>query len=886
MVSLPVTSALTFTLEVAEKSEHLIIKINSQGPKRVFYRDTLLSLTKGKEKDAVEFLIQARLKSLGISPKSAQAESAVFNEICLTRDDANVVLKSLASCGSLFWKGKRLFVDPFAKAALRYHLFFEEDGALKVEGSLLIGGKEKLVSGCELLFPGSPPWFICDGMLQFFQEKIDSKWLKLVFPHTALLRGDEQEKFRAQIEEGDLEGEIEIVWKNAPPSQYALEALPFLILKDRSGGFADLWFDYASRGKVAAHDSSMGWRNKELELTWEKDLQEAGFKPKLMSNSRYYCPLAYVTQSLTFLLEMGWKVFDLEERQLLKQSDFKLSLKEHGEEVLVQGKFCFGEITHTLQEALGPLKRREPFLTLSDNCIGLIDRGPVELLCGDLLSEEITLEGILVKKHHKGLLEPLLEHPAVEISEGRLKLNNQLQKTEIGTGFVGTLYPYQQEGMNWLSTHFSQGCSGLLADEMGLGKTVQVLAFLSTLIVPFQVLIVVPTSLLFNWKREIEKFLPEQAVYVHNGSERLKDLELLKQHSIILTSYAILRLDGAFLQGLSYTGVILDEAQQIKNPDSQTARQVFQLKSSFRLAITGTPIENRWEELWSLFHFLMPELLGPRQTFLAQITAVPSKVKKSLKPFILRRRKEEVAKDLPPKINQQIWIDMSSEQKILYDDWVGRQRLGLLQKIAADGAKSHRMEILEAILRLRQIACHPLLVDPDFQGESGKLERLMEDLEEAVQEKRKVLIYSQFTQMLSLMEQRARQKGWSYVRLDGSTTDRESPVQKFQEDPELLLFFISLKAGGVGLNLTAADTVILYDPWWNDAQEEQAIDRAHRLGRSSAVIARRYVTVGTIEEKMLSLKKHKSALAHSLLEHEPEAAEPALDELYALLSLS
>ncbi|MBI2742646.1 MAG: DEAD/DEAH box helicase [Chlamydiales bacterium] len=873
-------SALTFTLELKAKPDSLLIKISDGGPKRILYRDTLLALAKERGREAILFLAAAKFKSVGILSSSSQASTTGLNEILLPRDQISSALKLLASAGALIWKGKRLFVDPFSPARLRLSLSFEGDGALKVEGVVLVAGKEKLASACELLFSD---WFISDGVLQFFQQKIESRWLKLIYPEPSLLRGEEKEKFIEEVE-GE---EIELIWKNEPPVDYSFEALPFLVLKDRSGGFADLWFDYPAQGKVAAHEPAKAWRKRSLEQSWEKDLLETGFKQKLMANSHYYCPLDKMSESLSFLLDLGWKVLDVQGRRLVKQTDLSLFLEERREEVVVRGRLSFGEEKINLEEALKPLLRRDSFLALSEQTVGLIDRAPIETLCGDLLTEEITSEGIHIKKSRVGLLEPLLDHPSVEKSADFLIARSEGVSAP-GSGFIGILYPYQQEGLKWLSSLFTQGFSGLLADEMGLGKTVQVIALLSTLAAPFRVLIVVPTSLLFNWKREIEKFLPETTVYVHSGGERAKDLEKLESYSVILTSYAILRLDGELLQRLSCTCIVLDEAQQIKNPDSQTARQAFQLKAPFRLAITGTPIENRWEELWSLFYFLMPELLGTRQIFTESLTRVPAKVKRSLKPYILRRRKEEVAKDLPPKIYQQVWIDMPAEQKALYNGWAAKQRLGLLQKIAVDGSKAHRMEILEAILRLRQIAAHPLLVDPEYQGECGKFEQLMADLEEAVQEKRKVLIYSQFTQMLQLMESRVRERGWAYLHLDGSTSDRETPVRRFQEDPEQLLFFISLKAGGVGLNLTAADTVILYDPWWNDAQEEQAIDRAHRLGRKSQVVAKRYVTVETIEEKMVALKKQKSALAASLLESESEVetAQLELDELYAMLSPS
>lgn len=869
-------SVLSYLLE--PKQDHLLIHIQPPGQKRLLYKDHLLSFAKEGERAAVEYLIQERLRAT-----SAQPHAVVFNEIAIPKERSSEALKRLACTGSVYWKGKRLFIDPFTPVTLECSLFFQEDGALIVEGFLRAGKREKPLSHCEELFAGQPPWFIADGVLQFFQERIDAKWLKMVFPQPSQFVGEARDQLCALLEEGDLAFAPHFIWKNRKPQDFRIAALPFLVLKDRSGGFADLWFDYGSHGKVEAHQERVSWRNAELEKSWERDLIETGFQKKLLANSHYYCPLDKVFSCLSFLLDVGWKILDHKGRELIKQSGIELGLQACGQEVLVQGRVRFGTEQLNLSEALVGVNRQELFLAISEHTIGLLDHVAIHHLCGDLLTEEVTKEGVRIKTHQFGLLEPLFENPLVQKSP-ELQREYPLP-SQPGIDFLGELYPYQQEGLSWMQSLFFRSFSGLLADEMGLGKTVQVLAFLSTLNHSTSTLIIVPTSLLFNWKKELEKFLPGRSVYLHSGSERVKHEEMLQSYPLILTSYAVMRLDAPLFQRVPFTCVILDEAQQIKNPDSQIARQVFQLKATFRLAMTGTPIENRIEELWSLFHFLIPQLLGDKQTFAMRMSLGSKKIKRCLKPFILRRRKEEVVRDLPPQIHQHVWISMSDAQKEVYDTWVSKQRLGLLKKIAADGVHAHRMEILEAILRLRQIVCHPLLVDPHFVGESAKLSRLMDDLEEAIQEKRKVLIYSQFTQMLSLMKQEVEQRGWLFVQLDGSTTDRETPVNRFQEEPDLLLFFISLKAGGVGLNLTAADTVILFDPWWNEAQEQQAISRAHRIGRSSAVIAKRYVTVGSIEEKMLQLKKQKSALAESLFDQEFDAsAELTLDDLYALLS--
>ena len=370
--------------------------------------------------------------------------------------------------------------------------------------------------------------------------------------------------------------------------------------------------------------------------------------------------------------------------------------------------------------------------------------------------------------------------------------------------------------------------------------------------------------------------MPEFTCYLHHGPVRHKSSEELKQYSLILSSYTTLRIDLPLLSSLFYDCLILDEAQTIKNPHTQTAQSVYQLSAKFRLSITGTPVENRLEELWSQFHFLIPDLLGDEASFAAEVASSAhdsrhlQRIKKKVYPFLLRRTKEEVAKDLPEKIEQTVWVPMEANQRQIYDDFLADVKGNLLKKITIDGVGKHRIEILEAILRLRQICCHPQLVSSlisDPQAiESAKMEALLEDMETVVLEGRKALVYSQFTSMLHLIGKEAAQRGWKYVVLDGSTPNREKVVQQFQEDPTLPLFLISLKAGGVGLNLTAADYVLLYEPWWNEAVENQAIDRAHRIGRHATVIAKRYAIAESIEEKIMALKSRKRDIVGEFLD--------------------
>ena len=402
-----------------------------------------------------------------------------------------------------------------------------------------------------------------------------------------------------------------------------------------------------------------------------------------------------------------------------------------------------------------------------------------------------------------------------------------------------------------------------------------------------------PTSLLFNWKNEIQQFLPDTECYTHQGPLRTRDPVELSQNKIILTSYTTLRLDCALMQQLNYQCIILDEAQLIKNPQTQSAQSVYSLKAAFKLCITGTPIENSLSELWSLFHFLMPDFLGTLEDFEADLLAGHSdkryfdRIKRKIGPFILRRSKQEVLKDLPDRIDQIVWIEMSEDQRQIYDHFLAGYKKNLLKKVEIDGVGQHRMEVLEAILRLRQICCHPLLVssliEENRQVSSAKFDAIEQDLETIVSEGRKALVYSQFTSMLKLMVQLAKKRDWNFSYLDGSTKDREVVVENFQKDPSQSLFFVSLKAGGVGLNLTAADYVYIYDPWWNEAVEEQAINRAHRIGRKDVVIAKRLVVLDSIEEKMIKLKAAKLLAIEQILDESESPTNLTIDNLKFLL---
>ena len=449
-------------------------------------------------------------------------------------------------------------------------------------------------------------------------------------------------------------------------------------------------------------------------------------------------------------------------------------------------------------------------------------------------------------------------------------------------GLQANLRPYQQQGLNWLQALRGMGTGGILGDDMGLGKTLQTLAHLllekqsGRLGAP--ALAVMPTSLIPNWLDEAQRFAPDLRVLALHGPGRSKHFTRLHEYDLVLTTYALMPRDLEHLRAQAWHMLVLDEAQNIKSSTSKAALAVCELQAGQRLCLTGTPMENNLGELWSIFHFLMPGWLGDLKRF-NQDYRVPierhgdaerlAHLVTRIRPFLLRRTKEQVATELPAKTEMVHWVELSDAQRDTYEAVRVAMDQKVRDEIARNGAARSQIVILDALLKLRQVCCDLRLVkgveSHGNQADKGKLGALLEMLEELLSEGRRVLLFSQFTSMLALIEQELQKRKIRYSLLTGDTRDRRTPVRQFQQgDSEV--FLISLKAGGVGLNLTAADTVIHYDPWWNPASENQATDRAYRIGQDKPVFVFKLITRGTVEEKIQMLQQEKAALAASLLD--------------------
>ena len=443
-----------------------------------------------------------------------------------------------------------------------------------------------------------------------------------------------------------------------------------------------------------------------------------------------------------------------------------------------------------------------------------------------------------------------------------------------------TLRPYQRRGVNWLEFLGQVGLGALLADDMGLGKTLQALCTIHG-----RTLVVAPTSVLHNWAEELDRFRPGLRYAMYHGTQR----QLEPTADVILTTYAILRLDTETLAQELWGTVVLDEAQIIKNPDSQVARAAYRIQAQRRMVLSGTPVENRLDELWSLMHFLNPGFLGGRQDFQERYAKpmaagqahTAARLRERLRPFILRRRKHEVATELPPRTDVVLHCLLTDDERQVYDAICAATREQVVTRLAAGGSV---LEALEALLRLRQACCHSGLIPGQQAETSSKVSLLLETLEQVVAEGHKALVFSQWTTLLDRVEPHLQTAGLDFVRLDGSTRDRAGVVHRFQDAQGPPVMLISLRAGGLGLNLTAADHVFLLDPWWNPAVEEQAADRAHRLGQDRPVLVHHLVAAETVEERILALQAHKRALSDAVLEGAAGAAALTREDLLGLLA--
>ncbi|HSS51682.1 MAG TPA: SNF2-related protein, partial [Thermoanaerobaculia bacterium] len=647
--------------------------------------------------------------------------------------------------------------------------------------------------------------------------------------------------------------------------------------------------DSTLRGLYRPAERRFLLRDREAEAQSAARLRELGFRTDLDSFSptpMLQMAANRIPKAVSALLAEGWAV-EAEGQLYRSASRFRLSVSSGVDWFDLDGEADFEGKTVPLPEVLQAIRRGARHIQLGDGSLGMLPEEWIQKFAP--IARLGTAEGshVRFRSVQAVLLDAwLADEPAVTCDETFERARQRLQEfagiapAPAPPGFQGELRGYQRAGLGWLHFLRDFGFGGCLADDMGLGKTIQVLALLESRrtlrkrqgLPPS--LVVVPRSLVFNWLAEAARFTPRLRVLSYTGADRVREAGGFAGYDLVLTTYGTLRKDVAVLREVELDYVILDEAQAIKNADSQTAKAARLLRGSHRLALTGTPVENHLGELWSLLEFLNPGFLGASPSFRGftdELRAPHSESRgllvRALRPLLLRRTKEAVAPELPAKLEQTLFCELPSRQRRFYDELRDHYRASLGKRIGEQGIGRSKILVLEALLRLRQAACHPGLVDPQLLGDPcAKLDLLLPQLREVLEEGHKALVFSQFTSFLAILRQQLDAGGLPYLYLDGRTRDRADKVAAFQSATGCPLFLISLKAGGLGLNLTAPDYVYLLDPWWNPAVEAQAIDRAHRIGQERPVFASRIVARDTVEEKILDLQKTKRDLADAVIE--------------------
>jgi len=628
-------------------------------------------------------------------------------------------------------------------------------------------------------------------------------------------------------------------------------------------------------------DSEQKWLDKLAGSALTSNGQPFTFTPVMDS-------LGWVIDHLPRLSEAGFKIFgekDLKRfarPKKMTSSSFRITSGEQWFEL--EGEMKFGDISININDIRKVLIKNKPYVQLHDNSTGELPANWLNQLKRLLHLTDPGKEKVRIPKIAANLLDDLAKTADAYEADtdfreyaNRLRSFEQIEETEPPKSFNGDLRSYQQAGLSWMQFLNRYGFGGILADDMGLGKTIQVLALLQKVAEAEnkkpQSLVIVPRSVLHNWQAEAQKFVPDFEVYIHHGTDRTTNPDNWPEADLCITTYSTMRNDIYELKKKQFDYAILDESHTVRNPASKTFKALKLINARNRLCMSGTPVQNTTMDLWTQFQYLNPGLLGSQKQFKEKwVKPVEEKndktaeemLHKMVSPFILRRTKQQVATDLPPLTSTLIECPMDRAQEVIYEKYRQVYYQMINKSLDTKGLRESRFAVLEGLTRLRQICCSPRLIAGE-KGNSAKLTRFAELAEELISEGHRALVFSQFVGFLKLLEKEVQDRGWKYEYLDGQTRDRQKRVDRFQSDSTKDLFLISLKAGGEGLNLTAADYVFIMDPWWNPAAERQAMDRTHRIGQKNNVFVYRFVSPGTVEEKILRLQERKKGLAEKLI---------------------
>ncbi len=754
------------------------------------------------------------------------------------------------------------------------------------------------------------PLLLLQGGLLFTGERVALLEDVNVFQWISLLRRSGS----LQVPEKEIGQFLTQMFSKADPPQLDLPAeiayeeirtKPEPVLKFKKRRYADrpagqLVFQYSPDCNAAETDlrqflfagnsGKCFFRNKEFEEAAKQRLRDLGFR---FSSGNYGEPSVWevrpthFSRAVRLLTDEGWRI-EAEGKIFRNPGNFKIQVTTGIDWFELHGSVDYGDTTAELPELLAALKRGDNTVLLDDGTYGMLPETWLQKYGMIAALGEQHADHLRFKKTQVGVLDALLSAQSeANFDETFARARQEIlrfegiQPLEPPSEFNGELRPYQKEGLGWMQFLRGFGFGGCLADDMGLGKTVTVLALLEERRKlrtqqkekPQPSLVIVPKSLVFNWKLEAGRFAPKLNLLDYTGVLRSDSNSHFGDYDVIITTYGILRNDAVLFKDTPFDYIILDEAQAIKNADSISAKAARLLQSNHKLVLSGTPVQNHLGDLWSLFEFLNPGMLGASSVLKlnGSMARNPDEetirvLGRALRPFILRRTKDKVAAELPAKLEQTIYCEMEGRQRRLYDELRNHYRNSLMTKVDSEGMAKSKILVLEALLRLRQAACHPALIDKQrIQEPSAKLEMVLPQIKAVLEEDHKILVFSQFTSFLAIFRHHLDKDGVRYEYLDGKTRDRQARVETFQNDPACKLFLISLKAGGLGLNLTAAEYVYLLDPWWNPVIEAQAIDRAHRIGQTRGVFAYRIITRDTVEEKVLQLQDSKRRLADSII---------------------
>ncbi|RLJ77646.1 DEAD/DEAH box helicase [Pedobacter alluvionis] len=763
------------------------------------------------------------------------------------------------------------------------------------------------------IISNKPAWLLLNDVLYFFDQDIEGKKLQpflnkrfIAIPKTT--EATYFEKFVAPLIE-----KHHVYAEGFEIRTEQFEATPVIKVLYVDGGLSQiqLYFKYGeytfpveNAHKVTVRlektadnyifhriKRSAEWEKKQFNLLLSLGLKKTSslftnLEVASADENPSYGAINWVNEHIEILEASGFEIEQAtgQKKFVLGASKIDLEVKEGNDWFDIHAVVWFG-------------KYQIPFLSLKQHILHkkrefLLPDGEVAIIpdkwftqYGSLFSLAEAGQTLKLKKHHIGLINDLAEdslaNVTLERKLQRLSDFEDIADTQMPVHFKGTLRDYQKAGYNWFSFLREYNFGGCLADDMGLGKTIQTLAMLQKVKEDDQLLdtqttslIIMPTSLIYNWLTEAKKFTPKLKILAHTGTNRNKDVANFANYDIIITTYGVTRVDVDEMKNFYFNYIILDESQNIKNPASKSFKAVRSLKSKNKLILSGTPVENSVSDLWSQLTFLNPGLLGTQAFFFEEYVQAIEKKKDEekarklqsiIKPFVLRRTKEQVAAELPPKTEQVIYCDMSEDQAAYYEKTKSAYRNDLLQSMDDGTFAKKQVQLLQGLTALRQLANHPVMIDGEYISDSGKFENVIHTLDNVLKGGHKVLVFSQFVKHLDIFKKHFEAEHIPFAYLDGSTRNRGEIVSEFQQNTDLKVFLISIKAGGVGLNLTQADYVFILDPWWNPAVEQQAIDRTHRIGQDKKVFIYKFIAKDTVEEKILALQNRKKSLANSLI---------------------